>query len=222
MKRIKKILLNNKYLSWLLIVSNWAFQGIINADLTEKIFKIFFTFFFWALLFLGFWNTLPLMQNIILSFLIAHTFNWLFNGSIVTLFIHRLLIMKVSKEKLFAYLISFQNRIQNKKWVLYSASFGSICRGKLKDSSDIDVSIVRKSGFVNGIKAIFFTIKEKKIADFKGIPLEIYISDTPQNSINRFKKENNPVVVTDSINTIDIYYNEKLTISEAKKLNKVL
>jgi len=222
MKRIKKILLNNKYLSWLLIVSNWAFQGIINADKTEKTYKIFFTVFFWALLFFGFQNTLPLMQNIILSFLIAHTFNWLFNGSIVTLFIHRLLIMKVSKEKLFAYLISFQNRIQNKKWVLYSASFGSICRGKLKDSSDIDVSIVRKSGFVNGIKAIFFTIKEKKIADFKGIPLEIYISDTPQNSINRFKKENNPVVITDSINTIDVYYNEKLTINEAKKLNKVL
>jgi len=143
------------------------------------------------------------------------------NENFYGLLVHRLLFAKISKEKLFNYLDHLEKKIKHQDWILYSASFGSICRGDLKDSSDIDVSIVRKPGFKNAIRSIIFSIKEKKYADIKGIPLEIYISDTPNNSIQRFKAENNPVVIYDPENTIDKYYQEKLSIEAAKKLNNL-
>ena len=116
---------------------------------------------------------------------------------------------------------NLEEKLKGKDWILYVASFGSICNGNLKDSSDVDISIVRKSGFRNALKSIWFSVQEKKYADFNKIPLELYISDSPENSMNRFKVEPNPVVVFDPEHTIDKYYTEKLSIDEAKKLNGV-
>ena len=224
MKGIKKKIRDNRYLNWLLFLSNWIFQGIPNADKTEKTYKILFTFFFGTLVFVGFYSTgsSSIVKRIIFSFLIGHTFNWLVNGNISIILIHRLLLVKLSKQDLFKYLQKLKEKTKNQDWIFYAASFGSICRGDLKDSSDIDISIVRKPGFNNALKSIWFALKEKKSADFKGIPLEVYISDTPLDSIKRFGAEKNPVVLYDPENVISKYYNEKLTLKEARRINKVL
>ncbi len=220
---IKKQIRDNKYLNWILIFTNWFFQSIINADRTEKIFKISFTLFFWVLFYVvsDLLFSFSIIKLVLISFVIAHTLNWVINGNFYNLIIHRLLLAEVSKKKLFDYTIELEEKLKTQNWILYAASFGSICRGKLKDSSDIDISIVRKPGFKNAVKAIVFSIKEKKYADRKKIPLELYISDTPENSIKRFAAEKNPVVVFDSEGTIDKYYKCKLSIAEAKKLNNV-
>lgn len=223
MKGLKKKIRDNRYLNWLLLLSNWLFQGIPNADKTEKAYKTLFTLFFWGILFWIFYSSgnIAIEKVLIISFLIAHTFNWLVNGNISIILIHRLLLVKLSKLDLFLYIEKLHQKTAGKNWILYAASFGSICRGDLKDSSDIDISIVRKPGFKNALKSIWFALKEKKVADFNGIPLEIYISDTPENSIQRFAAEQNPVVIHDPDNTIDNYYKDKLSVSEAKVLNKV-
>jgi len=223
MRGIKKQIRDNKYLNWILIVTNWFFQSIINADKTEKIFKISFTLFFWVIFYiiLKLFLSFSMGTLVIISFVIAHTLNWAVNGNFYNLIIHRLLLAKLTKKDLFNYMDNLEEKLQGKDWILYAASFGSICNGNLKDSSDVDISIVRKSGFKNAISAILFSIKEKKYADFNKIPLELYISDSPENSMKRFKVEKNPVIVFDPDNTIDKYYNEKLTIGEAKKLNNV-
>jgi len=223
MKGIKKKIRDNRFLNWLLLLSNWLFQGIPNADKTEKAYKTLFTLFFWGILFWIFYSSgnIAIEKVLIISFLIAHTFNWLVNGNISIILIHRLLLVKLSKQDLFLYIEKLQQKTVSKNWILYAASFGSICRGDLKDSSDIDISIVRKPGFKNALKSIWFALKEKKAADFNGIPLEIYISDTPENSIHRFAAEQNPVVIYDPYNAIDNYYKDKLTIEEAKKLNNI-
>jgi len=223
MRGIKKQIRDNKYLNWILIVTNWFFQSIINADKTEKIFKISFTLFFWVIFYviLKLFLSFSMGTLVIISFVIAHTLNWAVNGNFYNLIIHRLLLAKLTKKDLFNYMDNLEEKLQDKDWILYAASFGSICNGNLKDSSDVDISIVRKPGFNNAISAILFSIKEKKYADFNKIPLELYISDSPENSMKRFKVEKNPVIVFDPDNTIDKYYNEKLTIGEAKKLNNV-
>jgi len=221
MKGIKKTIRDNRFLNWILILSNWCFQGVLHADKTEKIYKIFFTLFFWfsfGMVFY-FFSTYSLLTIFALSFFISHSLNWIVNGNFYILLVHRVLFAKISKQKLFIYLNQLENKIQDQDWVLYCASFGSICRGDLKDSSDIDVSVVRKPGIKNAFLSIAFSMKEKKYADLKGIPLELFISDTPKNSIKRFKAEKNPVVIFDPENTIDQFYQEKLTIEEAKKLN---
>ena len=218
---LKKKIRDNKYLNWILIMSNWLFQGILSADRTEKIYKILFTIIFWILFYFLFHAIMGIVifVNIILSFIVAHTLNWLVNSNFFTLIIHRLMLIKLSKKKLLDYIDTFKQRNKSQKWILYAVLFGSICRGKLKDTSDLDISIVRKPGFNNALSSLWFALKEKKIADFKGIPLEIYISDSPQDSIKRFGGEKNPVVLLDPKNTIDKYYTEKLSLSEAKQLN---
>jgi len=224
MKGFKKQIRDNRYLNWLLLLSNWLFQGIRNADRTEKVYKILFTLIFWVFVYMLFQikSGVFVWHNIIYSFLIAHTLNWVINGNVSILLIHNILLVKLSKRDLFQYMEKLQAKTKNKEWILYAASFGSICRGDLKDSSDIDISIVRKPGLKNAFKSIWFAIKEKKIADFKGIPLEIYISDSPQDSKKRFGAEKNPVVISDPDDTILNYYMEKLNLEQARELNNVL
>ena len=223
MKGVKKKIRDNRYLNWILILSNWLFQSIINADKTEKIYRISFTIIFWVLFYyllsLSI-NCIPL--NFILSFILGHTLNWIVNGNFYNLIIHRLLLAKLSKHDLFDYTEGLKKRLTKKEWVLYAVSLGSICKGNLKDSSDVDISIVRKPGFKNAVSAIIFSVFEKKYADFHKIPLELYISDSPQNSMKRFSDEQNPVVIADPDNVISNYYQTKLTLEEAKKLNNLL
>lgn len=224
MKGFKKKIRDNRYLNWLLLVSNWLFQGIRHSDTTEKVYKILFTLLFWIIFYLLFQISYGVLvwQNIAYSFLIAHTLNWVINGNISMLLIHNLLLVKLSKQDLFRYMEKLEAKTKNQDWILYAASFGSICRGDLKDSSDIDISIVRKPGFKNALKSIWFALKEKKKADLKAIPLEIYISDSPQDSIKRFGAEKNPVVICDEESTISKYYEEQLSLQEARTINNVL
>ena len=221
MKGFKDRIRHNTYLRWILLFSNWLFQGIIHADKTEKIYKILFTFMFSV----GFYFLLkyafniPVVWTVLFGFILGHTFNWLVNGSFYAILVHRLLILKLIKKNLFIYLANFVNRLEGKDFILYCALFGSICTGELKDSSDIDVSLVRKRGFINSFKALFFILKEKKLADLHGIPLELFLSDSPENSKKRFGGEHNPVVIYDPENNLNKYYSETLTLADAKKIN---
>jgi len=226
MERFKKLILENKFLSWLQFFSNWLMQGIFHADKTERIYKILFTIFFSSIfliiLFLGF--NVAFFDSLILGFLIAHTINWVVNCNLFVLLVHRIKWLKTTKTELFNQLFSIQNRLEklsNKNWILYCVSHGGICNGTLNSHSDIDVSLIRKPGFRNMISAIIFYVKEKKYADFKGIPLDIFICDTPENCISRSKKQKNPIVLLDHNNKVDIYYPAKLSMSieEAKVIN---
>ena len=224
MRGIKKKIRDNRYLNWILIITNWFFQSIVNADRTEKIYKISFTVVLTVITYSTL-NQFLIFSNVklaITSFIIAHTLNWVVNGNFYNLIIHRLLLAQISKEDLFNYLLKLEEKLKDKDWIVYAASFGSICNGNLKDSSDVDISIVRKPGLKNAILAIVFSVKEKKYADFNKIPLELYISDTPENSMKRFSVEKNPVIVYDKESAIDLHYDDKLTIEEAKKLNNVV
>ncbi|MBA7544634.1 hypothetical protein ES705_36995 [subsurface metagenome] len=223
MKGFKDRIIHNTYLRWILLFSNWLFQGIIHADKTEKIYKIHFTLTFSV----GFYFLLkyafniPVVWAVLFGFILGHTFNWFANGSFYAILVHRLLISKLNKERLFIYLDKLINRLEEKNFILYCASFGSICRGALKDSSDIDVSLVRKPGFINSFKALYFIFNEKKLADLYGIPLEIFLSDSPENSKKRFGSEHNPVVIYDPENNLNKHYSETLTLANAKKINGI-
>lgn len=215
MKGIKKEIRDRWYLRWILIFTNWLFQGIHHLDITEKTYRIGFTIVSSLIVYYGF------RISIVYSIVIGHTLNWLVNSNFYMILIHRLMTSKLSKRELFEYAQSLQKRLEKQNWILYAASFGSICRGKLKDSSDLDISIVRKPGLINGLKGLWFILIEKKIGDLNKIPLELYLNDIPETSKNRFKSENNPVVMYDKENIIKKYYKDILTLDEAEKLNNV-
>ena len=218
----KNKILTNRYLYWLQILTNWFFQGITHADKTEKVYKILFTLILSLLIGLLIWSlTHVIIIAFVIGFIVGHTLNWSVNCNFHVLLIHRLKWTKILKEDYFKYLFSVQQRLTNKNWLLYSVCMGSICEGKLNNSSDIDISIIRKPGFKNALSAIIFFVKEKKYADFKRIPLDLFIIDNPINSIKRSNYQKKPIILSDADNTIDKYYNEKLTIAEAKKLNNI-
>jgi len=226
MGKFKEKVLYSKYFGWLQFFSNWLMQGIFHADKSEKLYKILFTVFFWLLLFvvLLFEFNNSFFASLILGFFGAHTFNWIVNNNLFVLLVHRIKWLKTTKADLFNQLLSIQGRLEfqsNKDWILYSVSHGGICKGTLNKHSDIDVSIIRKPGFKNMLNAVIFYVKEKKYADFKGVPLDIFICDSPENCIERSKRQKNPIVLLDHENMIDIYYPDKLSISieEAKVLN---
>ena len=226
MSKLLDTIFGNKYLSWLQVLSNWLMQGVVHADKSEKAYKILFTIFFWVLFFLLFFYklTISLYMSLFFAFIIAHTINWFINCNFYVLFVHRIKWLKTTKPELFGQLYDIQNRLEklsNKDWLLYSVSHGGICNGTLNKHSDIDVTLVRKPGFKNLVSSIIFYVKEKKYADFKGVPLDIFICDTPENCIQRSKGQKNPIVMIDHENKIDTYYPDKLSLSidQAKVLN---
>ena len=223
MKGLKRKIRDHKVLRYLLILSNWLSQGIHNSDRTEKMYRILFTIIFWFLFFSLFRNRTEWSDSFLLSicFLIAHTLNWILNGNIHLLLVHRLMIKKVSKEAAFSYIDGLEERVKGKDWVQYTVIFGSIARASFHGSSDLDVSIVRKPGLRNAFCSLAFTIKEKKLADFNSIPLELYISDSPENSIRRFGAEDTPLVISDPEDILGRYYKKQISINEARLINGI-
>ncbi len=226
MSNLKDSILENRYFSWLQIFTNWLMQGILHADKSEKAYKILFTVFFWIIItcVLFFGLSWKLNRSLFLGFVIAHTINWFINCNFYVLFVHRIKWLKTTKSELFNQLYDIQERLEklpNKDWLLYSVSLGGICKGTLNEHSDIDVTLIRKPGFRNLIHSIIFYVKEKKYADLKGVPLDIFISDTPENCIQRSKRQKNPIVMIDHENKIDVFYPDKLSLSieEAQILN---
>ena len=226
MEKFKKSILNNKYLTWLQLSSNWLMQGIFHADKTEKMYKILFTVVLWIVMFgiLFFGFNMVLVKSLFYGFVVAHTLNWFINNNLFVLLVHRMRWLKTSKKELFNQLESIQNRLErisNKDWILYCVSHGGICNGTLNSHSDIDVSLIRKPGFKNMFHAVIFYIKEKKYADLKGVPLDIFICDTPKNCIDRSNGQKNPIVLLDHEDNVDLFYPDKMKIDIeiAKELN---
>lgn len=221
MEKIKDKINNTLYLSWISIFTNWAYQGIPTGGRLEKIYKISFTIFFWILFFglLHLIYNFSIMRSLIYGFLIAHTMNWLLNCNLYVIFIHRIKWFKVSPIKLFNQLYAIQDRLQNKDWILYSTSSGGISRGTMNGNSDIDVTLIIKPGIKNAILATIFTVKEKKIADFNGIPMDMMVSESPEDSLRRSDYQENPAVMIDKYNMVDSYYKEKMSLYEAQVFN---
>ena len=228
MNNFKDKLLASYYFNWLQIFTNWLMQGILHADKSERTYKIFFTLFLsFLIVSIFYYNTEQINIFFILySFLISHSLNFFLNCNLSVLFIHRMRWFKSNKKDLFKHLLSIKSRlnnIQDKDWILFCVSHGGICNGTLNEYSDIDVSIIRKPGFVNLIKAIIFYVKEKKIADFNMVPLDIFICDSAENTIIRSNFQKNPIVLLDHNNIVDNFYKDKLkmSIDEAQAINEI-
>jgi predicted nucleotidyltransferase len=221
MKGFKNTIRKKPYLRWILAVSNWFFQGIAYADILEKIYKLSFTVVFSVIFSLSLFSfqSFSGLHSIILGVFIAHTLNWLINSNLYSVVIHRLQISKLDKKDAFTYLEKLSRRIENRKGILYITVHGSICMGKLKPTSDIDIAVVRQKGFKNAIHSLWFYIYEQKLADYSKIPLEIYLCDSPENAIERFRNEKTPIVIYDPFKIVDSYYHSQLSIAEAKVLN---
>jgi predicted nucleotidyltransferase len=165
-------------------------------DRTEKAFKILLELilFILSLLVISYLLNNTLL-SIFLAFILVHTLNWIFNGQIGVL-LKNLDILNTDKEKFFDYMDNVKEKVINENSIIAAAAFGSLSRKELKKTSDLDIRIIRKPGYINGIKACFFVLKERSKAFFNKFPLDIYVLDNYE-MINIHIKNEEPVILYD-------------------------
>jgi hypothetical protein len=177
-------------------------------DRAERDFKIFLDIFFTTILSITLANWFAFPSSIIISFLIAHTFNWLFNGHIFV--IGRFVgFTSNSPERILIYTLRLQARIQEKKYLKGGIVIGNVVRGgEVRTNSDVDIRIVRRKGFLNGILASFFGTMERTKAFFSKFPLDLYIHDD-LSSLDKLRTDEQPFIVFDPDDVLNTQYQER-------------
>lgn len=184
----------------ILILMNWVFQSILYMDKTEKILKISLTVVPTLVLFTLFQKHHSGVIFLIISFCIAHTFNWIFNGQIFVL-LKNIRWIHTDKDKFFIYSSALKRRIEKTDYFYLAVIYGSLSRDKLTDSSDLDVRIIRKSGLINAFKSFLFVWNERLLALIYKFPLDIYLLDD-NSGLSKINPKEAPIILYDSENYI--------------------
>ena len=159
-----------------LTFSSWLFQGILYMDKTEKAFKFFFDMLLFIILALFLNLYLNSFPALCIALLLSHTFNWIFNGQIFVL-MKNLKLIRTDIKDFNQYITNLKKKAENEKSIYIISLIGSLSRDELKETSDLDIRIIRKKGFINGIGACMFTMTERSKAFFNKFPLDIYVGD---------------------------------------------
>lgn len=165
-----------------IILTNWLFQGLLYADRTERIFKITLDVITTIILFMAL-PSFSIVPKIVIAFFISHTFYWIFNGQLFAL-AKNFGVVHNDPQRIIDYANSIKERASKEKSIDCVLVYGSLVRDEIKSTSDLDLRIIRKSGFFNGIKACVFGMIERSRALFNRFPLDMFVVD----SINHLKK----------------------------------
>ncbi len=151
------------------ILSYWLFQGMLYMDFREVIFKIFLDIIFTLTFFL-------LGMPFMLALILAHTFNMFLNGHYYVMK-HNMGRIKNEPKEFIAYIEKLYNRIQRTDFILGTAAYGSLSRDSFSTTSDVDIRIFPKKGFMNWLKVILWVFAERTRAFLYSFPLDIYAFD---------------------------------------------
>jgi predicted nucleotidyltransferase len=175
---------------------HWAFQNMLNMDLTELSFKIIIDILLTLIFSLLLSNWLPLVAAIILGVLLAHTLNFLFNGQIFVVLKH---FGDVTHElsEFEQYIEAIKNRLNKEPSIRWAAIYGSMTRGEMKTTSDMDIRLIRYPGFVNGIRACWFILLERTRAHLNRFPIDFLMLDSPR-LLKRLRSDELPLVIYDA------------------------
>jgi hypothetical protein len=159
------------------VASHWTFQSLLYMDTTERWFKIgldvTLTIVMGACLSL--WLAWP--RAGLIAFLLAHTLNFLFNGHLWGALKHYGLVTR-TPEVFERDLDAILKRAQNEPAIRRILVGGSVARGQRKPASDVDVRFIRRPGGWNGLRACWFTLRERTRALFSGLALDAYVLDS--------------------------------------------
>ena len=164
----------------IVLFRNWAHQGFTYLDRTEMFYRVIWELVPFCIIFYLFVLTgISWWCNIVLSFLLAHTLNWVLNDNMWTCIQFTLPnLLNPGNEKTKLYLVEMQKRMQNNKAVGGCMIYGSMSRGVWKNKSDLDIRILRKPGILNGFKGYWACWVERLIAVRNKQPLDIYLADS--------------------------------------------
>ena len=172
---------------------HWVFQNMLNMDFTELLFKlsidIFFTIPFSLLLVRWFHLSFAIAAGLFL----AHSINFLFNSQIfVVLKFFGNIRHELSEFE--EYIGSIKIRLGEEPSIRWGAIYGSMARGELKTTSDLDIRFIRYPGFSNGLRACWFVLKERSRAHINRFPIDFLIFDNPR-LLSRLRPDEPPIII---------------------------
>lgn len=171
---------------------HWIFQNMLNMDFTELLFKLSIDLFFTILFSLLLVQLFHLLFAIAASFFLAHSINFLFNSQIfVVLKFFGNIRHELSEFE--DYIGSIRKRLGEEPSIRWAAIYGSMARGELKTTSDLDIRFIRYPGFHNGIRACWFVLKERSRAHINQFPIDFLVFDSPR-LLKRLRPDEHPII----------------------------
>jgi predicted nucleotidyltransferase len=166
---------------YIVIIKQWIHQGFTYLDKTEMFYRVI-----WELIpFLIFFSFLYSFVEIniyiivIISFLLGHTLNWIFNFNFWTCLCFTFPNLKnPGNDRTIKYLIKFQERMLKSDSIAGCMIYGSLSRGMWHIKSDLDMRILRRKGVINGFKAYLVVFRERLIALWYKQPLDLFMADS--------------------------------------------
>lgn len=176
----------------IVVISNWTFQGTLYADRSERYFRLFSDLLYFVLIFIIFSNQNTIMRSVLALFL-AHTINWIFNGQLFVL-LKNFGMVHNDPQIIINYAYDIRDRSSRKDYIECVAVYGSLSRGEIKSTSDLDVRIIRKPGKLNGIKACTFGFIERTRALYYRFPLDLYVVDSKRH-LKKLRDDESPIIL---------------------------
>jgi predicted nucleotidyltransferase len=178
-----------------IILTNWIFQGILYADKTEKMFKLLLDFTLTIILYFFLIQFSNAYLRLIFSLIMSHTLLFIFNGQLFAL-AKNFDIVYNEPQGIIDYANGIKKRASKEKSINCLVVYGSLVRGEIKPTSDLDIRVIRKSGVLNGFRACIFGLKERSRALFSQFPLDMYVIDNP-NHLLKMRHDESPKILYD-------------------------
>lgn len=148
----------------------------------------------------GFW---------LLAWLLAHTFNAIFNFQPIAVMRH-MGLGETDPKDFIDYVSKLHERINGKAFLQGAASYGSLSRGMFKKTTDLDIRFLMVPGVINGIRSSNFAFVERVRALLHRFPLDLYAFTLPE-LLSKMRRDEIPVVFYDPDGLIRESYKEVLS-----------
>ncbi len=184
------------------ILSNWIFQGMRYMSNEERIVKLVIDIVLMLIIMLV--SGSISIKTVMISFIIAHTLNWIANGHIFVLMRYIYPVHKDMKD--FERVIEVLRKKSGSKECIDSlAIYGSYARKSIHSLSDLDVRVITKTGWANRLCGAIFCLKMRLWALVHAFPLDIY-TYSDLRALDRLRNDEAPVVIKDSNERLLSYY----------------
>jgi thymidylate kinase len=170
------------------VMLHWTFQSMFFMDRTERWFKIGMDALLTLAGTLVLQFVIPWPAAFLLAFLTAHTINFFFNGQLFALLKNYGYVEHTYLE-FRDYAQGLASRAMAEPSIQYVALYGSLSRDAWTATSDLDGRILRRPGWINGVRSCWFLMGERTRAMNAGFPLDMYVIDRETTITDRLRED---------------------------------
>lgn len=156
------------------IATNWLTQAMRHMSPSERLHRLSLEILCILSLFYFLKISLPFWYSLLIASVSIHSLFFVFNGQIYTL--KRYLSDNlITRTNFISYIEKMHPTLKNHSCLHAVIAFGSLSKGSVSLSSDFDVRLIRKSGFLNAFRAANLCARERYRAFFGKFPIDIIV-----------------------------------------------